>query len=87
MMQATHTSLSIALTVHMLSRVLLCTYENGRNVGCTAVQAAFCIFLIGCRRKNIRTGHKNFSINCKKLILEEIRWKIIFYKLNVNDRK
>jgi hypothetical protein len=39
------------------------------------------------QKKKICYGHKNFSINVKKtIILEAIRCKIIFYKLNVDER-
>lgn len=67
MTQATHTSLCIALTVHMLRRVLLFYLREWQECRLYCCLGSVLYFFSRMQKKELYNGHKNFSINVKKL--------------------
>lgn len=68
MTQATHTSLCIALTVHMLRRVFIFYLREWQECRLYCCSGNILYFFSRMQKKKICNGHKNFSVNVKKLI-------------------
>jgi len=68
MTQATHTSLCNALTVHMLRRVLLFYLREWQECRLYCCSGSILYFFNRMQKEKICYGHKNLSINVKKLL-------------------